>query len=79
MMVRFLILFLALTTFLQADADKHIVFVAGRHSQAYGENEFSAGAFLLADQINQAGLPVKASVIDGYWPEDEKELLKLMR
>lgn len=67
----------ALMTLSQADskpaasAKKKIVFVAGRPSHARGEHEHRAGCMLLADQLNQSGLPVEAVVTINGWPADK--------
>ncbi|MCH2204624.1 MAG: NPCBM/NEW2 domain-containing protein [Lentisphaerales bacterium] len=76
-MIRAIVLLLIFSTSVIIEArDKHIVFIAGHHTLQNGEHEFSAGVHFLAKQINRSGLSVKASVVDGYWPEDEKELLE---
>ena len=50
---------------------KKIVFVAGKASHAKGEHEHRAGCLLLAQQINQSGLPIEAVVVTDGWPKDE--------
>jgi type 1 glutamine amidotransferase len=52
-------------------ASKKIVFVAGRPSHSPGEHEHRAGCMLLADQLNQSGLPVRAVVTTHGWPQDD--------
>jgi type 1 glutamine amidotransferase len=55
-----------------AVAKKKIVFVAGRPSHGPGEHEHRAGCMLLAEDLNQSGLPVEAVVVTDGWPQDEK-------
>lgn len=54
-----------------ATAKRKIVFIAGRPSHAPGEHEHRAGCMLLAEHLNQSGLPVEAVVVTNGWPEDE--------
>jgi type 1 glutamine amidotransferase len=50
---------------------KKIVFVAGKPSHKAGEHEHRAGCMLLADHLNQSGLPIEAVVTTNGWPQDE--------
>ncbi len=52
-------------------AKKKIVFVAGKPSHARGEHEHRAGCMLLANHLNQSGLPVEAVVTINGWPADK--------
>lgn len=54
-----------------ATTKKKIVFVAGRPSHPPGEHEHRAGCMLLAEDLNQSGLPVEAVVVTDGWPPDE--------
>jgi len=49
---------------------KKIVFVAGKSSHGPGQHEHRAGCMLLADQLNQSGLPIQALVTTHGWPAD---------
>jgi len=51
--------------------EKNILFLAGKPSHGSGDHEFRAGCMLLADKLNQSGLPLKAKVHSYGWPEDE--------
>lgn len=53
-----------------APVKKKIVFVAGKPSHEPGQHEHRAGCMLLADQLNQSGLPVEAVVTTNGWPQD---------
>lgn len=50
---------------------KKIVFVAGKPSHKPGEHEHRAGCMLLADRLNNSGLPIEAIVVNDGWPEDK--------
>ena len=54
-------------------ADKTVLFMAGPKSHGPGEHEHPAGCQLLADHLNASGLPVKATVSEG-WPSDTAAL-----
>lgn len=60
---------LALPLFAATPASALIVFAAGEPSHGPGEHRFPAGARLLADALNQSGLPLRAEVADG-WPDE---------
>lgn len=60
---------LALPLFAATPASALIVFAAGEPSHGPGEHRFPAGARLLADALNQSGLPVRAEVTYG-WPDE---------
>lgn len=60
---------LALPLFAATPVSALIVFAAGDPSHGPGEHRFPAGARLLADAINQSGLPVRTEVTLG-WPEE---------
>jgi type 1 glutamine amidotransferase len=66
---------LRLTLFLAAfgiaNATTSILFIAGEPSHGPGEHRFPEGCALLADALNQSGLPVRAEVSQG-WPDDAK-------
>lgn len=51
-------------------AKRKIVFVAGKPSHGPGQHEHRAGCMLLADQLNQSGLPIQAVVTTDGWPAD---------
>jgi type 1 glutamine amidotransferase len=50
---------------------KKVVLIAGKASHGKGQHEHQAGCMLLADQLNKSGLPIKAVVTTGGWPQDE--------
>jgi type 1 glutamine amidotransferase len=52
-----------------ASETKKVVFIAGGPSHASGEHEHRAGCLLLAEHLNRSGLPVEATVTQG-WPAD---------
>jgi len=52
-------------------ARKKIVFIAGNPSHGPGEHEHRAGCMLLAEHLNQSGLPIDAIVTTNGWPSDE--------
>ena len=54
-----------------AIAKKKIVFVAGMPSHGPGQHEHRAGCMLLADHLNQSGLPIEAVVTTKGWPQDK--------
>lgn len=55
---------------LSAEADKEIIFLAGKKSHGDGAHEHRAGSMLLARCLNESGLHVHASVVDqGAWPQ----------
>lgn len=58
------------TTFTSDSDTKKILFIAGKPSHAHGEHEHRAGCMLLADALNQSGLPVEAKVQWYGWPQD---------
>ena len=55
-------------------ATKKIVLIAGRKSHGYGAHEHFAGCTLLANALNQSGLPCKAVVVRDGWPKDASVL-----
>ncbi len=55
-------------------AKKKIVLIAGTKSHGYGAHEHKAGCMLLADALNNSGLPVEASVVTQGWPKDDSVL-----
>ena len=52
-----------------AQAAHKILFLAGGRSHGPGEHEFNAGCKLLAKALNESGLDVQATVVQG-WPKD---------
>ena len=52
---------------------RKVVFVSGGPSHGYASHEHRAGCMLLADALNQSGLPIEASVHVG-WPDDAQAL-----
>ena len=67
---KFLITLFIFTSFLQAE-NKKILFLAGKPSHSSGDHEFRAGCMILADKLNNSGLPIEAKVHYYGWPEDE--------
>ena len=55
----------------QPEEKKKILFIAGKPSHRSGDHEFRAGCMLLADKLNQSGLPLEAKVHFYGWPKDE--------
>jgi type 1 glutamine amidotransferase len=53
---------------------RKIALIAGRPSHGYAAHEHRAGCLLLAKALNESGLPVKAEVYTGGWPEDPRVL-----
>ncbi len=53
------------------DKAKSILFIAGDTKHRHGFHEYKAGSILLANALNESGLPVKARVHWYGWPEDE--------
>lgn len=51
---------------------KNILFLAGDTKHRHGFHEYKAGSILLANAINESGLPVKAKVHWYGWPKNEK-------
>lgn len=49
---------------------KKVVFIAGAPSHGWGAHEHNAGCLLLANRINESGLPVIATVYRSGWPKD---------
>ena len=58
----------------QSKDTKKVVLIAGRPSHGYGAHEHKAGCLLLADALNNSGLPIKAEVVTNGWPQDESIL-----
>lgn len=62
----------------QAAADsqekKRVVFIAGTASHGYGGHEHKAGLLLLAQLLEESGLPVETAVHVNGWPEDPNAL-----
>ncbi len=52
---------------------RRVVFVAGGPSHGYAAHEHKAGCMLLAEALNESGLPVEAEV-HVLWPEDPAAL-----
>ncbi|MCM8537538.1 MAG: c-type cytochrome [Lentisphaeraceae bacterium] len=50
---------------------KKILFIAGNTKHRHGFHEYRAGSILLANALNESGLPVEAKVHWYGWPEDE--------
>lgn len=50
---------------------KKILLIAGKPSHGSGDHEFRAGCMLLANKLNQSGLPLEATVHSYGWPKDE--------
>jgi len=59
------------SVFVQAAETKKILFLAGKPSHSSGDHEFRAGCMILADKLNNSGLPVEAKVHYYGWPKDE--------
>lgn len=58
---------------LSVTAEKKIVLVAGKDSHGYGDHEFRAGCYLLAERLNKSGLDIKATVIEEKkWPDSNE-------
>jgi type 1 glutamine amidotransferase len=55
----------------QAEAPREILLIAGEPSHAAGEHEFPDDFELLADCLNAAGLPIRATMVRG-WPAPEQ-------
>ena len=53
-----------------APAKKKILFIAGNPSHGYAQHEHNAGCTLLANCLNESGLPVEAVVAKNGWPKD---------
>ena len=53
-----------------APAKKKILFLAGPPSHGYAAHEHLAGCMLLAKSLNEAGLPVEATVYHYGWPQE---------
>ncbi len=50
---------------------KKILFIAGNTTHRHGIHEYRAGSLLLAEALNESGLPVEAEAHWYGWPEDE--------
>jgi len=50
---------------------KNVLFIAGDTKHRHGFHEYKAGSILLANALNDSGLPVRAKVHWYGWPEDE--------
>lgn len=50
---------------------KRILFLAGSTTHNHGIHEYKAGALLLANALNESGLPIEARVHWFNWPTDE--------
>ncbi len=59
---------------LKGENKKKIVLIAGPKSHGYGAHEHRAGCTLLAEALNESGLPVQAEVHTGGWPKDARVL-----
>lgn len=66
-----LILVICLTIFAGESHAVEVLFIAGPKSHAPGEHEFVAGCEILAAGLNGGGLPLHATVRQG-WPADEE-------
>jgi hypothetical protein len=55
----------------QLTSTRQIILIAGTKSHGYGAHEHKAGCMLLADALNNSGLPVAATVVTVGWPKDE--------
>ena len=53
------------------DKIKNILFIAGYTKHRHGFHEYKAGSIILANALNESGLPVRANVHWYCWPEDE--------
>ncbi|MCH2208520.1 MAG: ThuA domain-containing protein [Lentisphaerales bacterium] len=53
---------------------KKILFIAGNTKHRHGFHEYKAGSILLANALNESGLPLEAKVHWYGWPEDESIL-----
>ena len=51
--------------------NKNILFIAGDTKHRHGFHEYKAGSMLLAEALNESGLPIDAKVHWYGWPEDE--------
>ena len=50
---------------------KQVLFIAGNTKHRHGVHEYRAGSYLLANALNESGLPIEAKVHWYGWPEDE--------
>jgi putative membrane-bound dehydrogenase-like protein len=53
------------------EGKKKVLFIAGNTQHRHGFHEYRAGSILLANALNESGLPVEAKVYWYGWPEDE--------
>ena len=53
---------------------KKIVLIAGPKSHGYASHEHNAGCLLLANCLNESGLPVEAAVYQNGWPKEPDAL-----
>ena len=56
------------------EGTSRILFLAGNTRHRHGVHEFKAGSMLLAEALNESGLPIEAKVQWYGWPEDESIL-----
>ena len=50
---------------------RNVLCIAGDTKHRHGFHEYKAGSILLANALNDSGLPVRAKVHWYGWPEDE--------
>lgn len=53
----------------QTDTQK-VVLIAGKQSHGYGSHEHKAGCLLLAEALENSGLPIETEVVTNGWPSD---------
>ncbi len=53
---------------------KKVVLIASTKSHGYMSHEHKAGCMLLAEALNDSGLPIEATVVTEGWPKDESVL-----
>ena len=66
----FTLLGLAMVLPAAAVEKKQILFIAGRDSHGKGAHEHRAGVRLLAKELQESGLPVETTIVEGGYPED---------
>ncbi len=53
---------------------RKVVLIAGKKSHGYGSHEHKAGCMLLAEALEQSGLPITTEVVTEGWPQDASVL-----
>src|SRR3954465_3396325 len=51
---------------------RKVLFLAGKPSHGYGAHDHLAGCMLLAESLNESGLPIEANVQHYDWPKNDK-------